>query len=78
MESEKKLIAIETDLGTVELVPVVHGKWITDGLGDGEKICSVCRRYALYTHRYRYDQYLTGYCPSCGAKMDGGNKDENS
>lgn len=56
---------------TVDAVEVVHGRWITDGLGDGERICSVCRRYALYTHRNRYDQYLTIYCPNCGAKMDG-------
>lgn len=49
---------------------VLHGRWITDGLGDGERICSVCRKYALYTHRTRYDQYLTDYCPKCGAKMD--------
>lgn len=54
----------------VDAVEVVHGRWISDGLGDGERICSVCRRYALYTHRSRYDQYLTACCPSCGAKMD--------
>lgn len=54
----------------VDAVEVVRGKWITDGLGDGERICSVCRRYALYTHRDRYGQYLTAYCSNCGAKMD--------
>ena len=60
---------------TVDAVEVVHGRWITDGLGDGERICSVCKRYALYTHRDRYDQYLTTFCPNCGAKMDGERKD---
>lgn len=56
---------------TIDAVEVVHGRWIYDGLGDGERICSVCRRYALYTHRDRYEQYLTNYCPNCGAIMDG-------
>ena len=55
----------------VDAVELVHGRWISDGLGDGERICSVCRRYALYTHRGRYDQYLTDYCPNCGADMRG-------
>lgn len=57
-------------LDAPEVDPVKHGKWISDGLGDGERICSVCKRYALYTHRDRYDQYLTKSCPNCGAKMD--------
>lgn len=57
------------DAPTVDAVEVVHGRWISDGLGDGERICSVCKRYAIYTHRSRYDQYLTAYCPKCGAKM---------
>lgn len=48
----------------------VHARWILDGLGDGERICSNCRNYAPYTHRYAYEQYLTKRCPFCGALMD--------
>ena len=67
LKCSHKLIA---DLAAAGLKPERHGRWITDGLGDGERICSICRQYALYTHRYVYEQYLTRYCPNCGAKMD--------
>ena len=59
------------NLPAADVVEVRHGRWVTDGLGDGERVCSVCKRYALYTHRYSYGQYLTAYCPNCGARMDG-------
>lgn len=47
-----------------DVVPVVHAQWIEDG--SGIIICPECKRgynlHAKYTH----------YCPSCGARMDGG------
>ena len=64
---------------TVDAVEVVHGRWIVSGCGFD--LCSECRK--VYA-----DGYLTAmgikartqfnYCPNCGAKMDGGNEDENS
>lgn len=66
----KNFAMVKNHIDELPTVEVEHGQWIYDGLGDGERICSVCRRYALYTHRDRYDQYITRYCPSCGARMD--------
>ena len=54
------------DFPTVELTPVVHGRWIY-----GEDIdvqCSVCGCDALTEGDYR--QTKSNYCPNCGAKMD--------
>lgn len=52
-----------------DVAPVVHAQWIENG--SGIIICPECKRgynlIAKYTH----------YCPSCGAKMDGGNADES-
>lgn len=56
-----------------DVAPVMHGQWIVKG--DAQPIsndkvygCSLCddknRRY--------YKWQLSNYCPSCGAKMDGG------
>lgn len=51
---------------TVEVAPVVHGKW--DDSFDGiTPVCSVCKR----THHSVIR--TPDYCPNCGAKMDGGN-----
>ena len=57
-----------------DVAPVVHGKWILVGANahhyeiSVEEKCSVCSRYV-----YRYDtQPQDTFCPSCGAKMDGG------
>lgn len=52
------------DAPAADVVPVVHAQWIEDG--SGIIICPECKRgynlHAKYTH----------YCPSCGARMDGG------
>lgn len=69
--------AIE-ELHAVDAVPVVHGRWIGveyDGYADGYPVydlyeCSICGE----EHKGEYDT-LTNYCPNCGAKMDGDNKD---
>ena len=62
---------------TVDAVPVVHGRWISDeayghikvidGIPNGSCICSVCGKWL--TGSDEYDVY-GNYCPSCGAKMD--------
>lgn len=63
---------------TVDAVEVVHAEWLYDG-GSGKYFCSACDADALSFKKdalYGGDLYevcLTDYCPSCGAKMDGGN-----
>lgn len=55
-----------------DVVPVVHGKWIESANFDsGFWVCSKCRfvSEAIAAHK------LYGYCPNCGAKMDGGTVD---
>lgn len=65
---------------TVDAVEVVHGRWIMDKLEIGNPYdgnstmiadignCSCCG--------YRCEMLpIMNYCPNCGAKMDGGNKD---
>ena len=56
----------------VEVVPVIHGRWID--AGDFES-CSICQG----THLKEIETYYgkatrlwikTNYCPNCGAKMD--------
>ena len=73
---------------TVDAVEVVHGRWVKhkpkpeamrawhrQGIGKAMSensifwTCSCCEEWG--TPRYNY-------CPHCGAKMDGGNEDENS
>ena len=59
---------------TADVVEVKHGEWINgryNGYNDWksfketvyETMCSVCGRYS--------QEYGRGYCPNCGAKMDG-------
>ncbi len=64
---------------TVDAVPVRHGKWVQRFIEiGGQKFghgmqCSVCAEPALDNEG---DDYLTDYCPFCGAKMDGERKEE--
>lgn len=50
---------------TIDAVPVVHGRWMNDGMGDMLTIwkCSLCG--------YRQQGAFMRYCPNCGARMDG-------
>ena len=53
---------------------VQHGQWLYDG-GRGKYFCSACNEYALSFKKDTlcgddlYDERLTDYCPSCGARM---------
>lgn len=46
-----------------DVVPVVHAHW------TAEKKCSNCKEDALWDDRG--GDWLTDYCPNCGARMDG-------
>lgn len=59
-------------LPAADVEPVRHGRWIEYPVAHYYK-CSECR----YTVPYRKAALMSGkrqynYCPSCGAKMDGG------
>jgi len=64
---------------TVDAEPVRHGRWIPkkiiiDGWRyDSGMKCSVCGEDALNAED---DEFLTDYCPCCGAKMDGERREE--
>ena len=57
-------IELIEDAPTVDATPVVHGRWTIGSYRPAAfpYCCSNCKAF----HRARY-----GYCPSCGAKMDG-------
>lgn len=45
-----------------DVAPVVHGRW--ERYSTTMMVCSICGKHVAQ-HRYNY-------CPSCGAKMNGG------
>lgn len=57
---------------TVDAVEVRHGKWIPeDSESDVIFLCSECE--TKISTSWDYDEpEMWGYCPNCGAKMDGG------
>ena len=55
---------------TADAVEVKHGRWLINP--DGYyPYCSECKAEPKGGE-------MTNYCPNCGAKMDGGNKDGSS
>jgi hypothetical protein len=58
------LVEYFNSIPAVDAVPVVHGAWIQM---NGHRYCNVCG--------HKDSPILTKYCPSCGAKMDGGDHD---
>lgn len=53
------------DIHTVDVVPVVHGRWETNSDRPDSLICSVCK---CGFDMWKHDPH--NYCPNCGAKMD--------
>lgn len=48
---------------TVDVEPVVHGRWVDNGVPDSMlSACSVCN--------FDTGAYTFRYCPRCGARMD--------
>ena len=56
------------EFSDADVAPVVHSQWEHKITSDGENIgiCHNCK----YPVSWFWEQ--TKYCPSCGAKMDGG------
>ena len=71
------LESILAGMPAVDAAPVVHGRWgeyesfpLTPSLNGCP--CSVCK-----THFSPSSIIVMKYCPNCGAKMDGGDDNEN-
>ena len=62
------------DAPTVDAVPLRHGKWIVNVRRNltREFKCSVCDKSICFNYDTCFHEY--DYCPFCGAKMDGGDK----
>lgn len=68
-----KVIALIANAPSVDVVPVVHGRWIErrapHAMGGNSAKCSACNKSVQYLGN------PVNYCPNCGAKMDGGDSD---
>lgn len=63
------------ELPTIDAVPVVHGEWKETPYTDYDDTweCSVCGEPWTLIEGTPQDN-LMNYCPKCGAKMDGGDR----
>lgn len=52
-----------------DVAPVVHGRWVKHTKMHGFVYCSVCKDVYLDAEWLRDGKW--GYCPNCGARMDG-------
>lgn len=72
-----RAIRFAKDAPTLDLALVVHGEWVKQK--NGRLICSLCGVRGLQeSDELDYYCYPSAYCPNCGAKMDGGKKDETN
>ena len=73
----RNFIELIKSMPTIEAVPVVHGEWLEqeDMMLDTYYDCSVCGE-SFTTIDGTPSDNLFNYCPNCGAKMDGGVKNE--
>ena len=56
-----------------DVVPVAHGRW-----EPGDRICPVCKQDKFKDlDADIWADWTPPYCPNCGAKMDGGENNEN-
>ena len=68
MTDAKQFLA---DMPAADVAPVVHARWVGDGLKGNWCYCSNCEKAASF--------FMTSdYCPNCGAKMDGGETNDGA
>lgn len=64
------------DIPSVDAAQVVHGRWIKVG---ADKYCSCCSAWKpKIKHHITNETIEPICCPSCGAKMDGGEDDADN
>lgn len=60
---QNNVIDMIKDQPAADVAPVVHGKWVSNGIPDSVLVkCSECGIV--------YGSIGFNYCPNCGAKMD--------
>lgn len=64
------------DAPAADVAPVVHGRWIRPHWKNNNYCCdcSECGGEAMHRDYQWNKNGVYPICPSCGAKMDGGNK----
>lgn len=72
-QAYQEFISELEDAPTIDAEPVRHGEWTDTGIEELDLIysgykCSQCGFILCGDH--------TKYCPGCGAKMDGGNNEQ--
>lgn len=80
-EGKNALLYVYEAQDRIEALPsvppqIVHGRWINPHWRNSVSCadCSVCQKEAQHRD-YRGVQKYYNLCPSCGAKMDGGEED---
>lgn len=69
---------VSTKPPAVDAEPVQHGEWILNPCNlynNATWVCSVCGNEWVLIDGTPLDNQMD-YCPRCGAKMDGGTRDE--
>ena len=56
-------------LQVADVMPVVHGHWVKHTKMPGIVYCSSCKE--VYLDEEWLEAGKWGYCPNCGARMDG-------
>ena len=57
---------------SADVMPIRHGHWIEQQLKYNLYKCSACEK-VCFAELLGDKVVLYGYCPNCGARMDGGN-----
>lgn len=68
------------NLPAADVVPIVHAYW--EEYWDDNYLswchkCSNCGNFPLTKEETMHDEVLSDFCPYCGARMDGGNSNDN-
>lgn len=69
VDRQHEIIDMIEDAPAADVAPVVHGRWVNHTKIHGFVYCSACRDVYLDAEWLKDGKW--GYCPNCGAKMDG-------
>lgn len=75
-ELANDFIVIPKDTSAADVASVVHGYWTLERDPDGEPVCYHCSACDSDGHHTSM-RIAYKYCPNCGAKMDGKERQNN-